>query len=62
MFGSCRLNEELIKSDIKDFPAFDQWRVPYLSSLLERRQVLHYQGDTEGEKELTDLVDSLCVN
>ena len=62
VFGSCRLKEELIKSDRKEVPVLDQWSVPYLSSLLERRQVLHYQGDTEGEKELTDLVDSLCVN
>ena len=62
VFGSSRLKEELNKRETKEVPLLDQWRVPYLSSLLERRQVLHFQGDIEGEKELSDLVDSLCVN
>ena len=62
MFGSSRLKEELVKCEIKEVPPLDQWRVAYLSSLLERRQMLHYHGDIEGEKELSDLVDSLCVN
>ena len=62
VFGSSRLKEELVKSETREVPALDQWRVPYLSSLLERRQVLHYQGDIDREKELSDLVDSLCVN
>ena len=62
VFGSARLKEELVKFEMKEVPPLDQWRVPYLSSLLERRQVLHYQGDIEGEQELSDLVDSICVN
>ena len=40
----------------------DQWRVSYLASLLEKRQVAEYMGLEEEVKYLTELIDSLCVN
>ena len=60
--GSSRLKEALVKKESCEVPPLDQWRIPYLCSLLERRQVLHYQGDKEEEEEVCDLIDSLCVN
>ena len=41
VFGSSRLKEEIMKSETSEVPPLDQWRIPYLCSLLERRQVLH---------------------
>ena len=41
-------------------PEQDAWRLVYLAKLLEQRGELHYNmGDTA---ELSDLIDSLCVN
>ena len=40
----------------------DKWRLSYLKSLLEQKQVHHYLGDKEAEKTLTDLIHSLCIN
>ena len=40
----------------------DKWRVGYLGLLLAQRQEWKYMGAEEEEKEVQDLVDSLCVN
>ena len=45
-----------------DVPPTDQWRVRYLSDLLEQRQTLHYMGDKEGETTVAEWIDSLCIN
>ena len=61
-FGSARLKEELMKKELVEVPPTDQWRVRYLSSLLEQRQRHHYSGNKGAEEEMTALIDSLCVN
>ena len=41
----------------------DQWRLPYLSKLLEQRDTLVYNGEGEDSEELVrvkELLDSLC--
>ena len=60
--SSEKIKEQLLIQDKADIPLTDQWRVPYLSSLLEKRQSLHYQGEEEGAQEVTKLIDSLCIN
>ena len=62
MFCSTRLKEELIRQEKVEVQAQDAWRVSYLASLLQKRQVAHYLALDEEEAELTDLIDSLCVN
>ena len=43
-----------------ELPDQDKWRVPYLGRLLEERgERFHYMEDT---MEITELIDSLCVN
>jgi hypothetical protein len=43
-----------------EVPAQDEWRLGYLGKLLEQRGEFHYElRDTA---ELTELIDSLCVN
>ena len=44
-------------------PDTDQWRLPYLSKLLEQRDTLVYNGEGEDSEELVrvkELLDSLC--
>ena len=41
-------------------PEQDGWRLPYLGRLLEQRGELYYE--MEDTDELTELIDSLCVN
>ena len=62
VFCSTRLKEELIRKEKVEVQAQDAWRVSYLASLLQKRQVAHYLALDEEEAELTDLIDSLCVN
>ena len=49
-FGSFRLKEELVKNETVDVPEKDSLGVRYLASLLEQRQVVHYQGNEEEEE------------
>ena len=60
-FGSSRLKEELQKKETVDVPELDSWRVRYLASLLEQRQVVHYNVDEEELERLSDLIESLCI-
>ena len=41
-------------------PEADRWRLVYLARLLEKRGEQHYQGADTGD--LTNLIESLCVN
>ena len=43
-----------------DMASSDQWRLPYLSKLLEERGELHYQG--EDTSHLTEPIDYFCIN
>ena len=45
---------------LADLPEQDKWRLPYLGKLLEQRGDLYYQ--LEDTSELTELIDSLCLN
>ena len=40
-------------------PDVDKWRLPYLSNLLEQRQMAYYSGFVKEEERLTDLNDSV---
>ena len=40
----------------------DKWRVGYLGLLLAQRQAWKYMGAEDEEKEVQDLLDSLCIN
>jgi hypothetical protein len=40
----------------------DQWRLSYLKKLLEKRHILHYEGDKDGEESMSELINSLCIN
>ena len=62
VYGSARLKEELMEKELVEVPPTDQWRSRYLTSLLEKRQILHYMGDKEEGKAVAELIDSLCVN
>ena len=53
---------ELVKKEMVEVPLQDQWRVSYLASLLEKRQVAEYLGLEESGEYLAELIDSLCVN
>ena len=45
---------------VKQVPEQDVWRIPYLGRLLEQRGELYYQMlDTT---EVTELIESLCIN
>ena len=43
-----------------EVPAQDQWRIAYLEKLLAQKGEQHYQ--LKDTSEITDLIDSLCVN
>ena len=43
-------------------PPHDQWRLPYLTSLLSQRGEAYYAAMEEEEERLTELIDSLVVN
>ena len=43
-------------------PMEDKWRVQYLVTLLAQRQELSYMGEDEAEKQVTELIESLCIN
>ena len=57
MGGQVRkvLDEKLV-----ELPVQDEWRLPYLGRLLEQRGQKYYL--VEDTDELTELIDSLCVN
>ena len=60
--SSARLKEQLVSKLLVDVPPADQWRVPYLSSLLEMRHRYYYQGDSDSASEVSELINSLCIN
>ena len=62
IYGSGRLKEELLKQELVEVPETDRWRVEYLGKLLEQRQQQNYLGEEYSTKELSTLIDSLCIN
>ena len=61
-FCSARIKMELVKKEMVEVPPLDLWRVRYLASLMEKRQVADYMGSEKSADYLTELIDSLCVN
>ena len=45
---------------LAELPEEDGWRIPYLGKLLEQRGEAYYQ--MKDTSELTELIDSLCLN
>ena len=55
-----RVKESLMERELVEVPERDTWRCSYLRKLLEQRQFAHYNGDTDREIHLSQLIDSLC--
>ena len=58
------IRKELFKK-AEDIPVTDQWRLPYLTKLLEQRDMMTYNGEGEESEEMTrvkELLDSICIN
>ena len=57
---TSRQVKKVLGDRLSEVPVLDIWRLPYLGKLLEQRGEFHHQMlDTS---ELTELIDSLCVN
>jgi hypothetical protein len=52
--------KKVLGEKLADLPEQDEWRLPYLGKLLEQRGDFYYQ--LEDTSELTELIDSLCLN
>jgi hypothetical protein len=51
-----------VKEENLATPIVDEWRVSYLTLLLEQRQTAHYGGMEEEDERLTSLIESMCIN
>ena len=60
--SSAKLKEVLLQNETAEIPPHATWRLQYLASLLEQRQVARYFSQEEKEIELSNLIDSLCMN
>ena len=60
--GKKELREALRRRGTVDVPNMDFWRPTYLRKLLSKRREMYYQADTDSQKELQSLIDSLCIN
>ena len=60
--GPGVMRSKLTEAEAVTVADMDRWRIQYLGVLLGQRQEWHYRGAEEMEKELQNLVDSLCVN
>ena len=60
--GAMKLKEALKQNEVVDIPQQDQWRLPYLCSLLGQRREAHALALEEDEELLTGLIDSLVIN
>jgi len=61
-YGSIRIKEKISKREIVAIPENDHWRLLYLSKLLEQRQVSYYLGNADEMKDLSQLIESLCIS
>ena len=53
---------ELASRETVDVPEQDRWRVKYLDKLMEEKKEYHYMGEVEQVKQVSDLIDSLCID
>ena len=56
------LRELLRKRGTIEVPRQDFWRPIYLRKLLHERREMHLKAETNSQKELQSLIDSLCIN
>ena len=56
------MRSKLTEAEAVTVADMDRWRIKYLGVLLGQRQEWHYRGAEEEEKELQNLIDSLCIN
>ena len=56
----CSQVRKVLDLKLAEMPQQDEWRLPYLGKLLEQRGQKYYQ--MEDTSELTELIDSPCVN
>ena len=60
--SSEQLRAALLHAEEAPVPAEDAWRVDYTWRLLEERLLYHYHADTEGERRVQGLLDTLVLN
>ena len=60
--GPGHLRAALLEADRVEVPPGEEWRIPYLWRLLSERLQAHYSADTETEKRLQELINSLVIN
>ena len=60
--GRGELRAALQAADRAPVPQQDSWRVPYLGKLLAARLQAHYAAESEEERRLQSLIDSLVIN
>ena len=58
----CDIVDALVSNETVPVPAADQWRLPYLCSLLRQRSEAYYSGKEEEVSTLSSYVDSLVAN
>ena len=61
VYGGQRMKEALLEFNGEHALEVDEWRIPFLSKLLQQRMVEHYNG-AEDTSQLDDLIDSLVSN
>ena len=59
---SSQLKKMLHQKEQVMVPMQDKWRVQYLGTLLAQRKELSYMGEDEDEKQVAELIESLCIN
>ena len=58
--GSSSQVNQVLGEKLREVPAQDLWRLAYLGKFLEQRGEEHHE--TLDTRELTELLDSLCIN
>ena len=62
IFDSSRVKKELIERETAVIPDQDSWRISYLKKLLEERHMFVYSGEVDMMNQVSDLIDSVCIN
>ena len=62
IYSSTRLKQELIDKEKIEIPVQDSWRIGYLGKLLEQKQMYHYKGEKVMVNQVSELIDSICIN
>ena len=57
-----RVKKELIERETAIIPDQGSWRISYLKKLLEERQMFIYSGEVDMMNQVSDLIDSVCIN